>query len=390
MTASTTALIICGVLLALAAVTSTLNPFFRKISGRGDSDTTESSNNNEDSNRQYPSVSIVIPAHDDAEKLATHLPKFLSQDYHGPFEVIVVADKGDYDTENVLKRYANDQHFYYTLMPESSRYISRRKLAISIGAKAAKYDWCLLVNPESCPQSDSWLNAMASAMLPGTDIVEGISDYTTGTKSYYRFERFHTMNYIIREDRRSVAYRSCGTNLAFRKKMFLYDGDGFLGNLNLVRGEYDFIVNKYAKAGNTAFVTRPEAMVLDEAPTRKVWRSSHIFYLETRKQLLRSASHRLAFNLDQTALHINYIADITAIVLSAYMSWWIVLAASSLSLLLTMTFRTIIARKRFRILGFSMSLWLSLLYEISVTWHNAGLFIRYKCADKLEFTTHKI
>lgn len=385
MTAGTTALIICGVLLALAAVTPMLNPFFRKISGRGGSGTTGSG----DDNRQYPSVSIIIPAHDDAGRLAAHLPKYLSQDYHGMFEVIVVADKGDYDTVNVLKRYADNPHFYYTLMPESSRYISRRKLAISIGAKAAKYDWCLLVNPESSPQSGSWLGTMASAMLPDIDIVEGISGYTAAAKPYYRFERFLTMNYIIREDRRGVAYRSCGTNLAFRREMFLCGG-GFLGNLNLVRGEYDFIVNKYGRAGNTAFVTSPAAMVLDDAPTRKAWRSSHVFYLETRRQLLGSHSHRLAFNLDQTALHLNYIAAISAFALSAYMSWWTVLAASSLSLLLTAAFRALVARRRFRALGFSMSLWLSLLYEISVIWHNAGFLIRYKCADKMEFTTHKI
>lgn len=387
MTVSTTALIICGVLLALAAVTPLLNPFFRNISGRGDGGGSDSTDGG---GSPCPSVSVIIPAHDDAEKLASHLPHFLSQDYPGDFEVIVVADKGDYDTENVLKQYADNEHFYYTLLPESSRYVSRRKLAISIGAKAAKYDWCLLVNPESCPQSDKWLSAMASAMSPAADIVEGISGYAAGSRPYYRFVRFLTMNYTIREDRRGVAYRSCGTNLAFRKRMFLYDGDGFLGNLNLVRGEYDFIVNKYAKPGNTAFVTRPDAMILDDVPTRKAWRDSHVFYLETRKQLLRSTAHRLTFNIDQTALHVNYIADIAAIVVAAAMSWWTVLAVAAFSLVLTAVLRMIIARRRFRLLGFGMSPWLALPYEASTVWHNAGFFLRHKCADKMEFTTHKI
>ena len=104
-----------------------------------------------------PSVSIVITAHDNAAELRRNLPLVLAQQYPGNFQVIVVAEKGDSETENVLKLLSADKHLYYTLIPESSRYMSRKKLSITIGVKAAKSEWIMLVEPSCRPEAEHWL-----------------------------------------------------------------------------------------------------------------------------------------------------------------------------------------------------------------------------------------
>ncbi|MBP5712258.1 MAG: hypothetical protein J6W77_04550 [Prevotella sp.] len=90
--------------------------------------------------KKWPRISILITAHDNAMELDNHLPTLLSQDYPGIFEVIVVAEKGDGSTEDVLKRYLNNRLLYYTFIPDSSRYMSRKKLMITLGVKAARYE----------------------------------------------------------------------------------------------------------------------------------------------------------------------------------------------------------------------------------------------------------
>lgn len=85
----------------------------------------------------YPPVSIIVTPHDKAYELDQHLPLLLEQDYPAPFRIIVVFWRGESDTDDVLKKYAANPHLYATYIPDSSRYMSRKKLAITVGEKAA-------------------------------------------------------------------------------------------------------------------------------------------------------------------------------------------------------------------------------------------------------------
>ncbi len=62
-----------------------------------------------------------------------------------------------------LKRTAAENpHLYYTYIPESSRYMSRKKLQITLGVKAAKYEWIILTEPNLHAQATtSGLHTMA-------------------------------------------------------------------------------------------------------------------------------------------------------------------------------------------------------------------------------------
>ena len=55
----------------------------------------------------------------------------------------------------------------------------------------------------------------------------------------------------MREAQKGTAYAWNSNALLFKKDEFLAK-EGFRGNLKYVRGEFDFIVNKYARKGSTA------------------------------------------------------------------------------------------------------------------------------------------
>ena len=97
-------IIICVVLILLAIISPLFNPFFRARSlfAKNKEEKEEEETRSSD---QYPPITVLITAHENAEELERHLPTLLSLDYPGAFEIVVVAEKGDGETEDVLKRY---------------------------------------------------------------------------------------------------------------------------------------------------------------------------------------------------------------------------------------------------------------------------------------------
>ncbi len=381
-------IIICVVLILLAIISPLFNPFFRARSlfAKNKEEKEEEETRSSD---QYPPITVLITAHENAEELERHLPTLLSLDYPGAFEIVVVAEKGDGETEDVLKRYINNRHLYYTFIPNSSRYMSRKKLAITLGVKASRYEWIIMTDANSTPSSDEWLKTMAKDLNDNTNMVIGYSNYGKDAPSYYRFEQLRTACYLLQKARQSVAFRTNCTNVIFRKSEFI-NRDGYRGNLQLVRGEFDFLVNKFAKKHDTIVETSSKTWMTDELPTRKAWRDKHIFYMETRKHLARRHAFRFVFNLDTFLLHLNFLAIIAALAYSIIVQNWIITAVAALSLIYSIYIRTAFAKRVFRRSDTQISLWKVIPYELVDVWYNIRHYIRYLKADKNDFSSHKV
>ena len=389
MTPDITTISICVALLLLSAVSPFANPFFRKNNERK-KDNRERKGDDTGNKQQLPPISIVITAHDNATEIQRNLPSILTQKYDAGIQVIVVAEKGDSETEDILKLLASqDNRLYYTLIPESSRYMSRKKLAMTVGIKAARHEWVMLTEPTCTPVSDQWIAAMAANCRDGIDMVTGYSNFNDNAPLYCRFERLQTECYLLHETDSGMAYRHSGANLLLRKRVFM-ENEGFRGNLNLVRGEYDFIVNKFATANNTISETSGPAWVREQRLSHKEWKYRHLNYLETRKLLKRSFRHRLTFNTDQALLHIPFIITILAISLSATFGQWLIAGAAIASLAINATLRGIFMRKCTRMFGERIPSVLALPLQLAVGWHHIYYFIQHLMADKLDFTTHKL
>ena len=80
---------------------------------------------------QNPGISVVMTVDDELEDLKVSLPALLKQKYEGDFQIIVVACGNNPVIEDTLKMYSEDKHLYTTFIPASSRYMSRKKLAVT-------------------------------------------------------------------------------------------------------------------------------------------------------------------------------------------------------------------------------------------------------------------
>ena len=406
-----TTIIISVVLLLIALLTSLINPFFRKVriaeygvptSATESEETIDEEEPAEEevvaiaesivSDEQQPNlppITIILTPHDNAQELAKNLPLYLNQDYPTDFQVIVVAPQNDHETGDVLKRFAANPHLYSTFIPESSRYMSKKKLAITLGVKAAKYDWVIMADINCYPTNDNWLQAIARNCKEDKELVVGYTRYEEETPAYRQFERHYIARYIMREYQRNKAYACPFNALAFRKATFLRE-EGFRGNLKYIRGEYDFMVNKYARAGKLVMENAPEGTLIEETPTEKSWTGSHLFYMENRRHLAHTARHRLLPFLDQAALHGNYLLQSTALTAAMLLGRWTVTAAAGLALILTLVLRLLIGRKALERFDVGIPAWKVLPYEIAIAWHYLGYRIQYRRADKYDFISHKL
>lgn len=376
----TVTIVICAVLVVLALLSSFLDTFFRKVRAGGDGPSGPAT--------PCRPVSVIVVADNNAEDLGANLDSLLSQDYEPGYEVIVVVDKDEDGTGDFLKAYGKRPNLYTTFVPDSSRYMSRRKLAITLGVKAAKNELILLTDATCRPVSDKWISVMASRLDEGTDIVMGYSNYIHEAGLFKVFYRFHCEYSNFREACNGAAYGMAGNNIMFRKDVFMA-GNGFQGNLKYIRGEYVFLVNKYAGQGNAAVETSCEGRVEDRVPTRKEWHSVNLFYRETRRHLDRSFSHRLAFNLDMLSLYAGLVAGAGSAVYAVLTQMWLMLPFSAVALFLPVVVRLLNARRAMRLFGESVPLWKVFPFELRLVWHNLRYAISYRFTDKYEFTSHK-
>lgn len=199
-------------------------------------------------------VSVVILAHNQAASLRRNLPAILEQDYE-QYEVIVVNNASTDETEDVLQALEfKYPHLHHTFTPSSARYISRKRLSITIGFKAARHDWVLLTEADCRPQTPYWIADMSKSFSPHTQMVLGYANYAAQNTRLSResvfFRLYHQMQYLPWAAHHQ-AYRGSLCNLAYRKSHFIAHR-GFADDINLVSGAAELLVNRHSTADNTA------------------------------------------------------------------------------------------------------------------------------------------
>lgn len=206
-----------------------------------------------------PAVSIIICARNEATNLQKHIPLICQQKYSN-FEVVVVNDASTDNTEFVLreleKKHSNLRH---TTIHQDKKFDHGKKLAMTIGIKASKYDNLVLTDADCAPAGDLWLSGMAEK-LQMKPIVLGYGAYKTQKGLLNRIIRFDTFqiaaNYMTAA-RLGMPYMGVGRNLAYQKE--IYDkAQGFKKHYHIESGDDDLLVNQMARRKNTATNLNPD------------------------------------------------------------------------------------------------------------------------------------
>lgn len=384
----TIAIICCMSLIVLFFVSMFCNPFLRARrlkkwalqAAEKEVDTTDTA---------AAPVSIVIPILEDAPELAATVEMMLQQEYAAPFRVILVADKGNALVERLSAENKDNKHMYCTFVPNSSRYMSRKKLTLTLGIKAADTDWVVILEPTCTPLSTKWLAALAPSLATDNRLVVGYTALEEDTRTSWRYQQLRSSFYILTRTLRGKAYRHAGGFVAMRKTDFM-KRDGFSGNLNLLHGEYDYLVNKFGDDMATTVALHPETHTLTKAPTKKEWINKQLYFWETRKYLQGGWFSRFLFNIDNIMLYLNYIVAILCLVYGVIEERWLIVSVASANILLTVLLRILFAHKAIKVFNVDLPAWRVIGFELMVPWRKIRSYFKYLKTDKYEFTSHKL
>ncbi|MBR3711844.1 MAG: glycosyltransferase [Bacteroidales bacterium] len=310
-------------------------------------------------------VSVVICAKNEAENLRTRLVHVLEQDYPD-FEVVVVNDQSTDDTEMILDEYKQKYpNLYVTEISHNTQFRQGKKLALTIGIKAAKHEWLLLTDADCMPVSKNWIRTMSQHFTDGNDFVLGYGGYE---------ERPGFLNKLIRYDAGFIAlqyytfaeagmpYMGVGRNLAYRKSLFV-KSKGFVSHSRLMSGDDDLFVNENAQKRRVAVSYHPESFTMCESKeTFHQWNTQKQRHFSASERY--KGSHKVLLALEPMARSYFYLA---AVALSFFEPLYIVTGTLFLTRYLVFIYTISKAANRFKIKGVKA---LALLFDIILPYIN--------------------
>lgn len=214
-----------------------------------------------------PPVSIIIYDREGGTALSNLLDDLLSQKAESPFEIIVVSDGNAPTTIDVVNFYSlNRRNIHLTFVPDDAHALSRKKLAITLGVKGAKYDNVLLLESGSRIPSPLWLSTMNNHFAAGRNLVVGhaVTKSKNSSGSRHPMRLFDmlcdTVTYLSSAIQRHRPYRANAANLGFSRKLF-FEHKGFADSVGLHHGVDDIFINKISKKALSAVELSEKARV---------------------------------------------------------------------------------------------------------------------------------
>lgn len=292
-------------------------PFVRRVaSRRRQCELTVDSSRNEE--QSWPAASIIVYSQGESERLESFLPSVLSQDYPGQYEVIIVNEGDSADIRNLISALQlAHRNLYLTFTPDGARNLSRKKLALTLGIKAARFDTVVLTTVDAIISSNQWLTKMMRHFRNSeTGIVLGYAG-PSNAPELPRLSR--SVAYAFATE--SVAWLSAaigrrpfrGTelNLAYRRELF-FANKGFSRSLNLHFGDDDIFISEIATRQNTVVELSPESMVrYDSYDNARTIRDAAVRHIFTERFIKHKPISRLA--VGEVALWVGLVASLLAI-----------------------------------------------------------------------------
>lgn len=300
-------------------------------------------------NKERP-VSVIVCAHDEEENLRQLIPLLLEQDYC-QFEVIVVEDRCNDNTFDYLREAAaNDSRLKMVRVESKPEHVSGKKFALTLGIKAATYDWVLLTDADCRPSTGKWINGMIRQVGDNVHIALGYSPYEKAPgllNSFIRYEGLLTAVQYLGMSLLGKPYMGVGRNLAYKKKIF-FDNKGFNTHLGITGGDDDLLVNSLAHSTNTIAVIDPETVVYSKP--KKSWSS---FYYQKLRHLSVGKYYKTSDKLILGLFNISLIGCWLLVVPAAISTTGVALSLFLLRMMLLMLLLRIASRK----LGDTIALW---------------------------------
>ena len=218
-------------------------------------------------------ISIIIASHNEADNLRQFLTSVLNQDYP-IFEVIVINDRSADDTDMIIAELKGEYpNLRSTFIKDNGKIKHGKKLAITLGIKAAQYDYILLTDADCKPISNQWVKEMSKG-FSSSDIILGYGPYFPEDLLLNRLIRFDTMFIALQYmsfSKAGFTYMGVGRNLAYKKDIFIKNR-GLSSHSHIKSGDDDLFINEVANKNNVNIACEANSFVYSVPEnTLKFW-----------------------------------------------------------------------------------------------------------------------
>lgn len=220
----------------------------------------------------WPTVSVIIPAHNEASRLPSTLASLATVEYPGTWEIVLVDDRSSDATPALLRQAAlTDPRVKLVTVTEASKRLAPKVNAVRAGILATSGE-VIVTSDADCSYRPGWLVAMVSAFQPGVAMVSGYveTDPSLGRQGdvppmWARVEAadWFSLMLVSRSMLRfGRAYASSANNQAYLRSAFEQAG-GFGAGARAPSGDEDLLAQRLGALPGlrVAFADEPHARV---------------------------------------------------------------------------------------------------------------------------------
>lgn len=212
-----------------------------------------------------PSISVVVPMHDEEHGVRATLEALKAQDYAGVWEVVCVDDRSRDATAAIVQETVDlDSRFRLVrISPDEPPVPSPKKRALARGMEQTRHE-ILATTDADCLPPAHWLSTLARSFEPNVDIVQGPKHILGDGRSSHRYQRLEVLAFVAAEAAGFAwgkPFLASAPSLAYRRSIYEASG-GFQGLEGLISGDDDMLVHRMAKAGGRpTYAFEPSASV---------------------------------------------------------------------------------------------------------------------------------
>ncbi len=215
-----------------------------------------------------PSVSVVIPAHNEEAKLGATLASLAQQEYVGNLEFVIVNDRSSDATESIIQRYVErNPRFRLVNVHLPSRRLSPKVNAVNIGIHASSGE-IILTSDADCQYPATWVSGMVSHFAPDVAMVVGYVESTRPHDDATAVQRFESTDWLslmmtsMALTHFGWKFASSANNQGYRRSAFEAIG-GFGASGRAPSGDEDLLTQRMGRLQDNriVFASTPEIRV---------------------------------------------------------------------------------------------------------------------------------
>ena len=227
------------------------------------------------SNRPFnpatPTVSVIIPAHNEEAKIGAMLASLAEQRYEGEVEFVIVNDRSRDATPAIIRSFVErDARFRLVNVSEPSRRLSPKVNAVNIGIANSSGE-IILTSDADCQYAPTWVSGMVSHFEEDVAMVVGYVESTKpgdGAGPVQRFESTDWLSLMLTSmslTHFGWKFASSANNQGYRRSAFKEIG-GFGASGRAPSGDEDLLTQRMGRlqGGRIVFASDPGIRVLTQ------------------------------------------------------------------------------------------------------------------------------